>query len=169
MPRCISIRRDGKHLFSWGESGNDPGQFNIVHYVGVDRDGWFMWRTGKTIAYRCSARREIRGAVDKHVAGSCLYLDTKGGQELIYVGEYFSGINPNRMGTQLGPRVSIYDTKGNRIARLGTQTYGDEPGRFYSPHGIAVDSKATYMWRRCHTRTMGARWTRRRNCGRCRS
>ena len=133
---------EGKHLFSWGESGNDPGQFNIVHYVGVDGDGWVY------VADRENHRIQVFSPEGKFEAqwtnmsrAACLYLDTKGGQELIYVGEYFSGINPNRMGTQLGPRVSIYDTKGNRIARLGTQTYGDEPGRFYSPHGIAVDSK----------------------------
>ena len=33
------------------------------------------------------------------------------------------------------------DTKDTVLARLGEQSYGDEPGRFYSPHGIAVDSK----------------------------
>ena len=133
---------DGKHLFSWGESGNDPGQFNIVHYVGVDKDGWVY------VADRENHRIQIFSPEGKFEAQwtnmsrtACLYLDTKGDRELIYVGEYFSGINPNRMGTQLGPRVSIYDTSGNRLARLGEQTYGDEPGRFYSPHGISVDSK----------------------------
>ena len=31
---------DGNLIKSWGESGTDPGQFNIVHNVKVDRDGW---------------------------------------------------------------------------------------------------------------------------------
>ena len=31
---------DGKLLFSWGESGTGDGQFNIVHNVEVDSDGW---------------------------------------------------------------------------------------------------------------------------------
>ncbi|MCH8827653.1 MAG: beta-propeller fold lactonase family protein, partial [Chloroflexi bacterium] len=31
---------DGKLLFTWGESGTAEGQFNIVHYLAVDRDGW---------------------------------------------------------------------------------------------------------------------------------
>ena len=31
---------DGKLLFSWGESGSDPGQFNIVHNIVTDKDGW---------------------------------------------------------------------------------------------------------------------------------
>ena len=31
---------DGRLLFSWGESGTDPGQFNIAHNIATDRDGW---------------------------------------------------------------------------------------------------------------------------------
>src|SRR5439155_8515447 len=31
---------DGKLLFSWGEPGCDPGQFNIVHNICTDKDGW---------------------------------------------------------------------------------------------------------------------------------
>ena len=30
----------GRLLFSWGESGTDPGQFNIVHNIATDREGW---------------------------------------------------------------------------------------------------------------------------------
>ena len=31
---------DGRLLFSWGEPGTDPGQFNLVHNVCTDADGW---------------------------------------------------------------------------------------------------------------------------------
>ena len=31
---------DGKLLKSWGEPGTDPGQFNIVHNIVTDADGW---------------------------------------------------------------------------------------------------------------------------------
>ncbi|TAJ86507.1 hypothetical protein EPO44_16090, partial [bacterium] len=31
---------DGKLLFSWGEPGTDPGQFNIVHNICTDQDGY---------------------------------------------------------------------------------------------------------------------------------
>ena len=40
----------------------------------------------------------------------------------------------------MGPRVSILDTKGNILARLSEEAFGDEPGRFYAPHAIATDS-----------------------------
>ena len=31
---------DGNFLRSWGEPGTDPGQFNIVHNICTDSDGW---------------------------------------------------------------------------------------------------------------------------------
>ena len=63
------------------------------------------------------------------------------GQELMYIGEYFAGIASNDMGTDLGPRISVMNLKGEVLARVGRQSYGEQSGRFFSPHGIAVDSK----------------------------
>ena len=63
------------------------------------------------------------------------------GEPLVYVGEFFAGIETNQIGMRIGPRVTILDTKGNVMAHLSDQTFGAEPGRFYSPHGIAADSK----------------------------
>ena len=31
---------DGKLIKTWGEPGTDPGQFNIVHNIATDADGW---------------------------------------------------------------------------------------------------------------------------------
>ena len=48
----------------------------------------------------------------------------------------------NRKVPNLGPRLSIVDAKGNRIARLGGENGpGLETGKFLAPHGIAMDSK----------------------------
>ena len=38
--RVHKFSPDGKLLFSWGESGSDPGQFNLVHNITCDPDGW---------------------------------------------------------------------------------------------------------------------------------
>jgi hypothetical protein len=70
-----------------------------------------------------------------------LCIDDRTGKELIYIGEYFCGIGSNDIGTDLGPRVTVMDTNGNVLARIGRDSYGDQIGRFYSPHGIALDSK----------------------------
>ena len=36
---------DGKLVFSWGEPGTDPGQFNIVHNIVTDAEGWVSCRS----------------------------------------------------------------------------------------------------------------------------
>jgi len=72
---------------------------------------------------------------------AALCIDDRTGRELIYVGEYFCGIGTNDVGTDLGPRITIMDTDGNVLSRIGRESYGDQIGRFYSPHGIALDSK----------------------------
>lgn len=42
----------------------------------------------------------------------------------------------------IGPRLSIYTHEGELVARLGSKEgVGSEPGRFMSPHGLAVDSR----------------------------
>ncbi|MDE0301527.1 MAG: peptidyl-alpha-hydroxyglycine alpha-amidating lyase family protein [Candidatus Poribacteria bacterium] len=139
--RVHKFSPDGRHQFSWGESGTGPGQFNIVHNIAVDKDGWVY------IADRENHRIQVFDPNGKYETqwvnlsrAACICFDMKD-EPLIYVGEYFCGINSNRIGTNLGPRVTIMDLKGNILAQLSDQTYGDEPGRFYSPHGIAVDSK----------------------------
>ena len=72
---------------------------------------------------------------------ACVDVKHNNGERLAYVGEFFGGFFTNSTGMRLGPRVSILDGDGKVQARLGDQTFGGEAGRFYSPHGIAVDSR----------------------------
>ena len=132
---------DGKPLFSWGESGTDPGQFNIVHNICTDRDGWVY------VADRENHRIQVFDPNGKYetqwvnLARPCgLYIDQKGDQ-LVYVGELGVAIASNREATGLGPRVSILDTEGNVLARLGDQPPGEQVGRFIAPHGVCIDSR----------------------------
>ncbi len=71
---------------------------------------------------------------------ACIYVDKRGKEDIFYVGEYFSGIASNDTGTDLGPRISIFNKSGKLLSRLGKESYGPSVGRFYSPHGICVDS-----------------------------
>src|ERR671939_1711751 len=131
---------DGKLLFSWGESGTDPGQFNIVHNIATDSAGWVY------VADRENHRIQVFDPNGKfetqwvNMARPCgLYLDQKSG--LAYIGELGAAIGANAQGRKLGPRVSIYDTRGNLLARLGDQPEGEAPGQFIAPHGICIDSR----------------------------
>jgi hypothetical protein len=58
------------------------------------------------------------------------------------IGELGPGMAVNRKVPNLGPRLTIVDYKGARIARLGGEKGpGVESGKFLAPHGIALDSK----------------------------
>lgn len=131
---------EGKSLFSWGESGTGPGQFNIVHNICTDKDGWVY------VADRENHRIQVFDPNGKfetqwvNMARPCgLYIDQESG--LVYVGELGAAIGANDQATGLGPRVSIYDTSGNILARLGNQGEGEEPGRFIAPHGVCINSQ----------------------------
>ena len=104
---------DGKLLFSWGESGTGPGQFNIVHNITVDSKGWVY------IADRENHRIQVFDSTGKFETqmvnlsrAAAVCIDNGSGEELMYIGEYFAGIGSNNMGTDLGPRVTIMNLKG---------------------------------------------------------
>ena len=131
---------NGQLLFSWGESGTDPGQFNIVHNIATDKDGWVY------VADRENHRIQVFDGNGKfetqwvNMARPCgLYIDQAEG--LAYVGELGAAIGPNAQARSLGPRVSIYNTQGQLLARLGDQPEGEAPGQFIAPHGICIDSR----------------------------
>jgi len=134
---------DGKWLMSWGKSGRGPGEFNLPHNIVCDPDGWVY------VADRESHRIQVFDGNGKYEtqwtnvhrpSGMCMSF---GRCPLCYVGEIGPYLPVNRHYPNLGPRVSILDTKGNVLARLGRETdgVGQEAGQFMSPHGIAVDSR----------------------------
>ena len=132
---------DGKLLFSWGESGTGPGQFNIAHNIATDKDGWVY------VADRENHRIQVFDGNGKFetqwtdMAKPCgLYIDQSGDQR-VYVGELGAAIGPNSQAFGLGPRVSILDIKGNVLARLGDGPEGEAPGQFVAPHGVCIDSR----------------------------
>jgi DNA-binding beta-propeller fold protein YncE len=134
---------DGKLLLSWGKSGVGPGEFNLPHNIVCDPDGWVY------VADRESHRIQVFDGNGKfetmwtsvhRPSGLCM---TFGGKcPLCYVGEIGPYLSVNRQYPNLGPRVSVLDTKGNVLARVGKEVdgCGQDPGQFMSPHGIAVDS-----------------------------
>ncbi len=113
--RVHKYTSDGKYLFSWGECGTDPGQFNLVHSVVLDRAGRVF------VADRENHRIQIFDSQGKFLAiwnnihRPCGLHIAGEGEELVYVGELappfpFSQNYPN-----VGGRISIYDLKGNRL------------------------------------------------------
>jgi DNA-binding beta-propeller fold protein YncE len=130
---------DGHLLFSWGESGTDPGEFNIVHNIATDQDGWVY------VADRENHRIQVFDSQGKFetqwvnmARPSGLYIDQVGSRA--YVGESGSAIGANAQARGLGPRISILDLKGQVLARLGDLPRGEGLGQFIAPHGVGLDS-----------------------------
>ena len=141
---------DGKLLKTWGEPGTDPGQFNIVHNIATDADGWVY------VADRENHRVQVFDGNGKYETQwnnlhrpCALCRCGSGKQPNFIIGELGPGMAVNRKVPNLGPRLSIVDSKGKRIARLGGEDGpGLEAGKFLAPHGIAMDSKGDYLCRR---------------------
>ncbi len=134
---------DGKYLMSWGETGTAPGQFNIVHNIVADNDGWLY------VADRENHRVQVFDGNGRYETQwnnlhrpCCLYCSGAGKDLRFIIGELGPGQPVNIRHTNLGPRLSIVDAKGALVARLGgDQGAGTETGRFLAPHGLAVDSR----------------------------
>jgi DNA-binding beta-propeller fold protein YncE len=128
---------DGKHLFSWGEYGNDPGQFNLVHSICTDRHGhvYVADRENHRIQIFNSKGEFIAQWVNMHRPCG-LYIEG----DLCYIGELPTQLAVNADYPNIGSRVSIYTLEGKLLARLGDRRSGEEPGQFIAPHGIDVDS-----------------------------
>lgn len=133
----------GKLIKSWGEPGTDPGQFNIVHNIATDADGWVY------VADRENHRVQVFNGEGKYetqwnnLHRPCALCRCGGAKSPIFViGELGPGLAINRNVPNLGPRLSIVDARGNRIARLGGEEGpGAASGKFLAPHGIALDSR----------------------------
>jgi DNA-binding beta-propeller fold protein YncE len=140
--RVHKFSPDGRLQFSWGAPGTDPGQFNIAHNICCDADGWVY------VADRENHRVQVfdgRGRYETQWTNmhrpSGLHLERGGAEARFYVGEIGGGLAVNQDMPNIGPRVSIYDRRGEMLARLGERPAGREVGQFVSPHGLAVDSR----------------------------
>ena len=110
---------DGKLLFSWGEPGSDPGQFNVAHNIATDAEGWVY------VADRENHRVQVfdgKGRYEtqwNNLHRPCGLYCCGGAKLQFVIGELGPGMSINREYPNLGPRLSIVDARGRLIARLG--------------------------------------------------
>ena len=129
---------DGKLLFSWGAPGTDPGEFNIVHNIATDKDGYVY------VADRENHRIQIFDSSGKfetqwvNLHRPCAIFISE--QQHVYIGELGWGVKTSRFVPNIGPRISVFDTSGERLARIGHLGLGPDVGQFIAPHGICLDS-----------------------------
>ncbi len=132
---------EGKHLFSWGESGTDAGQFNLVHSVVLDRGGRVLVADRENHRVQIFDRKGRFLTMWSNIHRPCGLHISGNGEELVYVGELAPGYAFSQNYPNVGGRISIYDLRGERLARLGDLRAGEEPHQFLAPHGMAVDSR----------------------------
>jgi len=131
---------DGHHLFSWGQPGSDPGEFNLPHSVCTDTEGYVY------VADRENHRVQIFDSQGRYLSQwnnmhrPCGLLIPGNGEQSCYIGELAPSLAINENFPNLGPRISIYNLKGERLTRLGDMRPGEEPHQFWAPHGMATDS-----------------------------
>jgi DNA-binding beta-propeller fold protein YncE len=128
----------GTHLYSWGEYGTDPGQFNLVHSIAVDGVGrvYVADRENHRIQVFDPEGTFIEQWVNMHRPCG---LHIEG--DLAYVGQLPTHLDVNADYPNIGACISIHDLTGQRLARLGDVRAGEAPGQFVAPHGLAVDSR----------------------------
>ena len=132
---------DGRLLRSWGEPGSDPGQFNIVHNIATDADGFVY------VADRENHRVQVFDGDGRYQAQwnnlhrPCALCACGVRRTTFIIGELGPGLPVNLNVPNLGPRLTVVDSTGRRIARLGGENGpGVETGKFLAPHGLAIDS-----------------------------
>src|SRR5688500_18049444 len=125
---------------TWGEPCTDPGQFNIVHNIVTDADGWVYVadrENHRVQVFDGQGQYETQWNNMHRPSGLCI---EPGERPRFYVGEIGGGLGVNYDMPNIGPRVSIYNARGHLLARVGDRPAGLEPDQFVSPHGLAVDS-----------------------------
>ena len=145
---------DGRLLFSWGEPGTDPGQFNLVHNIATDKDGYVY------VADRENHRVQVFDSNGRYetqwnnLHRPCAIFISK--DQDVFIGELGAGMPVNRYLPNIGPRITVMSTSGERLARIGHLGYGLEVGQFIAPHGLCMDSHGDiYMGEVAHTAAKG--------------
>jgi hypothetical protein len=141
---------DGRLLYSWGEPGNEPGQFNLPHNIATDRDGYVYVadrHNNRVQVFTSNGRLEAIWYGMALPCGMC--IDTASPEQRCYVGElsssWWTGIGPYGFfpiwngAKTMGPRVSIWSLDGRLIGKLCDNGQGEEPDQLMAPHGICVD------------------------------
>lgn len=118
--RVHKFTADGKHLFSWGEPGTGPGEFNMPHGVWIDRHGRVLVcdRENDRVQVFTQDGEFVSTWPTPLIGPAVFYIDD---EDIVYIPEHNGGM------------ISILTLEGERIVQWGDPAYR-------SCHGLWVDS-----------------------------
>ncbi len=123
--RVMRFGADGKFKQSWGEKGNGPGEFDLVHNIVTDKKGRVY------IADRENERVQIFDANGKFL------------EEWKHVGKPFGLYIDDKMNVYItdgeSNNVYVVSERGKVLTKFGKT--GGGPGEFRMAHSITVDKK----------------------------
>ena len=123
--RIQKFARDGSFVRTWGQEGNQPGQFREPHDVAADAEFVYVadtWNQRIQVFDRDGAHVFNLTGEPSLSSPRAVFVKDK----LIYIAEAGAG------------QVSVYDRAGKLQRKLGTQG-GDAPGHLIEPVDVAVD------------------------------
>lgn len=131
----------GRHLFSWGTGGSEPGRFNIPHCVMTDPAGTvFVADRENHRIQRFDPEGQYLGQWTNLYRPNCLVRDPRH-EQYFFVAQGVTGLTINAGVPYIGNQVAILSPQGDRIGHIGESTGGERPGQFLAAHGLALDSR----------------------------
>ena len=146
--RVHHYSKDGKHIKSWGDPGDQPGQFNVVHGIGYDEETGFVYvcdRENERVQIFDSEGNlqaiwnDIWRPCDVVVRGDYAYVAELG--ELFFVDNVLYEPGSRRHHSQL----RVFDKKtGEEVFCIGTADSG-EKGSFFTLHCVTMNNKGELL------------------------
>lgn len=143
--RVHRFSAEGTLLRSWGGPGTKAGQFNLPHGIAIDRLGrvvvadrensrlQFFSQDGDFLDEWRDVLRPMQVLVD---ADGLLYVAEVGYRAGLYP---WTEVPPGAPGA----RISVFDPRGKLVARFGDPDRPCEPGNFFAPHDLCLDTQGS--------------------------
>lgn len=143
--RVHKFSAHGNLLFSWGEPGDGPGQFNLPHGIAVDGGGRVFVADRENDRLQIfSPGGEFLDAWNTVVRPCQVFIDDRDNVFVAEVGRRVGLFPWMRADLSVtGGRVSVFTIDGDLQARWGGGEHPAEPGDFYAPHDVCVDSQGS--------------------------
>jgi sugar lactone lactonase YvrE len=139
--RIHHYSEDGKYIKSWGEPGDGPGQFNVVHGVGVDHENGDVYvcdRENERIQIFTydgvlkTIWNDMWRPTDVCIRGDHVFVAELG--EIMFIDNvlYTPGTRFHHS------QARIFNRAGKELTVIGTADSG-APGSFFSAHALTVN------------------------------